>query len=363
MEKGSTVKTENVGDNVSLWHLGIMVLRRRKAIVASLVIVTVLSLTWTWLHREHTATAVFAPQVGEDVSSRLLGLVGQFGVNFGRMPAESVDFYAWLAQSRSILERVAETEYEFREHRPHGKVRRGTILEIFGIRGETREAELRSATVMLQSSLAVQHERGAGLVTVAVTLEWAELAEKVTRRILELINIFNLEERQSQAQAERRFVGQRMEQAHRDLQDAERALRDFLEENRSLEGSPRLLFEQQQLQREVNLQQQVYTGLVQAYESARIEEVRDTPVITIIESPEGSARQSQSLFMAGFLGMAIGAIVGFVFVLVSEFLAREREDAPGEYHVFRQLVGETRSEMWRLPRGLAHGLRRAPRSN
>src|SRR2546428_650042 len=98
---------------------------------------------------------------------------------------------------------------------------------------------------------------------------------------LALVNTFNLERRQSRAAQEKRFVETRRTEARDELQVAEDRLKSFLERNRDYRNSPQLVFDQERLAREVALRQQLLTSLSQAYEQARIDEVRDTPVITV----------------------------------------------------------------------------------
>ncbi len=46
------------------------------------------------------------------------------------------------------------------------------------------------------------------------------------------------------------------------------------------------LFEHDRLERPVSMRQELVTAMAQAYEQARVDEVRNTPVITVIDQPE-----------------------------------------------------------------------------
>src|SRR5262249_435769 len=64
--------------------------------------------------------------------------------------------------------------------------------------------------------------------------------------------------------------------------------------------------------REVSMRQAVYTTLVQSYEAARIDEVRNTPVITVMEPPDVPAKADPRLallksLLAGIVGLGLGA--------------------------------------------------------
>jgi uncharacterized protein involved in exopolysaccharide biosynthesis len=159
--------------------------------------------------------------------------------------------------------------------------------------------------------------RTTGMVTVQVRTKSPYVSLKIADRLLEGLNYFNLITRQSQAREERRFTEGRLEAARASLRAAEDALQRFLQTNRQFAESPALTFQRDRLQREVLLQQQVVISLAQQYEENRIREVRDTPVITLIEKPTLAARPDPGLQA---LILSLGAVAGFcVGVLIVMF--------------------------------------------
>src|SRR5213078_3152039 len=71
------------------------------------------------------------------------------------------------------------------------------------------------------------------------------------RALIDLLNEFNLQRRQSQSRAQRQFTEQRLEQAERELREAEGAQLHFLEANRRYSESPLLAFQGARLERAV----------------------------------------------------------------------------------------------------------------
>jgi uncharacterized protein involved in exopolysaccharide biosynthesis len=102
-----------------------------------------------------------------------------------------------------------------------------------------------------------------------------------------LVNDFNLKRRQTQAGAEREFDLRRAQASLDSLRSAEAALAEFRATNIDFSRSPRLATREAELQRRVSLAQQIYTTVAQRYELANIEAVRNTPVVTVIDAPEG----------------------------------------------------------------------------
>jgi uncharacterized protein involved in exopolysaccharide biosynthesis len=153
-----------------------------------------------------------------------------------------------------------------------------------------------------------------GVITVSARTRSPEVSLEIAQKLLVGLNQFNVSTRRSQAAEERRFTEGRLEATKASLRAAEDALQRFLQGNRQYQGSPELVFQQERLQREVTLQQQIVISLSQQYEDARIREVRDTPVITVIEQPTlpvFSDPKGRALlvivttFVSFFLGVAI----------------------------------------------------------
>lgn len=287
---------------------------------------------------DYAASASFTPQVPKGEAARLSGLASQFGVNLGGLSSEgeSVDFYARLAKSRALLEHVAQAEYSFAKREGSGEKLEGTLIELLEIRGETPAEQLLAAVKTLDRMVAVGLDLDANVVTITTTAPWAGLAEQINRKLLDEVNRFNLQQRQSHAAAERRFVEQQITRAQADLDAAEQELGTFLQHNRRYEEWPQLRFEAAKLQRRVDLRQQVYTTLAQRLEQARVDEVRNTPVITIIDSPEGSAHREASLVKNGVLSMIVGfgLVIGFLFM--REYGNRLRSEHPDDYARIRE---------------------------
>jgi uncharacterized protein involved in exopolysaccharide biosynthesis len=287
--------------------------------------------------RTYVASAEFAPQSPRAGGSRLAGLAAQLGVDVGLpVSGEPLQFYAALLQSRELLESTSLAEYRVIVGPGVQDSLFGTLLDLLRVRGSDERDRSRNGVKRLSSNLTVDIDPRANIVTVKVTQPWPGLAEQVNRRVLDLVNDFNLKRRQSEAGAERRFVEGRMSEAQQELREAEDAYGRFLEANRLYQSSPQLVFQGSRLQRKVDLLQGVYATLAQAYEQARIEEVRNTPVITIVDSPEGSARPQRGLLRILLISSVLGVSAGVILAFLFENLARQRKANPGAYEELRR---------------------------
>jgi uncharacterized protein involved in exopolysaccharide biosynthesis len=260
--------------------------------------------------RTYTSTARFMPQAAEGALSRLSGLAASFGVSVPAAdPGSSPAFYAELLKSRDVLRRTVETRYAFAAK---GDSLHGTLVELFDVRGDSPAARRDAAAKQLLESIGVTVGRETGTIDLDVTTGWADLSRQVADRMIQLVSDFNLHRRQTKAGAERRFVEARVVEAQDSLRTAEARLEGFLQRNREYRNSPQLMFAHDRLEREVAMRQQVYTSLAQSYEGARIDEVRNTPVITLMEPPDVPAKPDPRLalvkgLLAGIVGLGLGA--------------------------------------------------------
>ncbi|MGH7701841.1 MAG: GNVR domain-containing protein, partial [Gemmatimonadales bacterium] len=150
------------------------------------------------------------------------------------------------------------------------------------------------------------------------------------------------------------------EQVRADLREAEDRLQEFLQRNREFRNSPQLAFEYDRLQREVTMRQQVYTTLAQGYEQARIDEVRNTPLISIVEQPDLPVKpKSRRLILKTLLGLTLGGLLGLFLALWLDLVARDRVRSPEQFDRFSALRAETGRDLgsWgeRLRRGFRSG--------
>ena len=127
-----------------------------------------------------------------------------------------------------------------------------------------------------------------------------------------------------------------MRVAQDELRDAEAGLESFLQRNRRYQDSPQLVVEFGRLQRRVELRQQVANSLSQAFEQSRIEEVRNTPVVTIVERPEGAAKPARTLRQAALVGGVLGGLATLGFIFALELLRAQGELDPSSNERLRE---------------------------
>jgi hypothetical protein len=95
------------------------------------------------------------------------------------------------------------------------------------------------------------------------------------------------------------------------------------------------------LEREVDWRQQVFTSLVQSFERARIDEVRNTPVITVIEAPTRPVRpDGRGVVKWGIAALALGIVIAVLYAFTADFANKVGVHEGHEYHEFTRLRHE-----------------------
>jgi uncharacterized protein involved in exopolysaccharide biosynthesis len=352
----ATTVDDQPEDEISLLQVVSVVLKHRYAIVGlSLFAGLVVGVTGLLGPRTYTASGSFIPQTVERTGSGAAALAGQLGIVLpggGNNPTESPEFYQSLIRSREILGRVlAESFTPSAVGQGQTANKPQTLLDLLEIEGSSEPLRREAGLQWLETRISPSVARGTGVVRVSVTTPWPEVSAQIGVRLLDLLNDFNRATRQTQAAAERSFIEERIVEAADSLRTSEDKLRRFLEGNRQYQNSPQLVFENERLQREVAMRQQLFTSLHQSYETARINEVRNTPLITVIEKPQPPVLPDpRGLVNKVFLALLLGGLVGIVLAFVREFMISRRETGDQDYRTFHQVWDETVSDVRRVLR-------------
>lgn len=311
------------GEQISMWWiLRVWVQARGRVLKIFAGMLSALLAVALLLPRTYTITSSFVPQTQQDPSrAGLASLAGQFGLALGSVAgqAQSPQLYADLLRTGEVLQAVALERVQLDAVDP----RKVPLSQFLRISGDDSSVVLEKTIEALRNKIvsASAATRTTGVVTLTVQTKSPLVSIQISDRLLAAVNDFNLKRRQSQASAERQFVAARLAESKDSLSLAELALQEFQRKNRDIQSSPDLALLRQRLQREIDLRQQVTTGLAQQYEDSRIREVRDTPVITVLERPQLPARpDSRGLTRKAISGAVVAFVLALGWVLVVEML-------------------------------------------
>lgn len=274
--------------------------------------------------REYRATATFFANQDQSsglgkAGSSVAGIASMLGMS--SVPAlsalsggtKSPEFYGALLTSKDVLDSIVITHYQTPSFS-------GDLVQFLKIKKPTREeAEFAALLKLKKHLLNITVDEKTEMVGFTVTTTDRDLSAQIARHLVDKLNDFNLTHRRSTAGSERVFAEQRKAEALGDLQNAEQALADFDTRNRSVNQSPLLMTDRQRLERRIEIAEQVYMQLVQEYESSRIEEVRNTPVITVVDHPERLVEPlARNTILKGLVAGFVAALVTLMYLINAE---------------------------------------------
>lgn len=298
-----------------------VLLRHRRLIVALALAGGLLAAIVTKLMPDRfTSTTTFMPHAGSSTASPYAAVAAQFGITrMGSDPSSSPEFYVDLLRSPTILQTAVEKNRRFADAR-------------------ARQTAMRR----LARSITTKVEPKTSVVTLRVTADSAAKAQRITAHLVDLLNDFDRNIRKSQAAAEREMLEQRQAEARESLNTAERRLLGFMMRNRNYNNAPQLTFEFERLSREVAARQQLYLTLAESYEKAKIDEIRDTPVITVIEAATLPVEPDPDwTILKAIIGAIVGALLAIFIAFVRTAAQRHARDGSRDVQDFQLLWRET----------------------
>lgn len=296
----------------------------------------------------YTATTSFA--IGQDQAPSLLLGLSLSGIGSGRSP----QFYTDLVKSPAILEPLVETSFDVAPGKP-----RQTLIEYYGGRSGSRVAAKEAAMGAVSSRISTKISPVTSVITMGVGAENPTLAAEVAQAILDQIDLFNTRTRKVQTTAERAFSEQRLVEIGAEVRVSEDKLRDFLERNRDISLSPSLTLEKERLSDEVSAKRQLYNTVLQAYERAKMDEVRESPLVTVIGRPTPPLQpDSRGTMRIAVLGFFAGVLLGVLIALWNEYVERIRAQASPEFGEFAALRSTALDRVLRPVRALVGAMRK-----
>tara|TARA_Y100001958_G_C21177379_1_gene507913 strand:- start:805 stop:1392 length:588 start_codon:yes stop_codon:yes gene_type:complete len=165
-----------------------------------------------------------------------------------------------------------------------------------------------------------------GILSLKVEANEASLAQQVNEKIIQELDAHQRDYNKSKTTETKRFILDRIRNTENELIVAEEKLKDFRDRNRRIENSPALQLEQQRLAREVTVLTGVYTTLKQQLETTKIEEVRDSDYVVILDEPSFPLNKTRPkrLFVIIF-STIIGSVFGIILLFIKESLKDEKE--------------------------------------
>lgn len=294
----------------------------RKTIFKLLVFINVVSIFVLFfvLHPIYRAETTLLPSNQDNsISSQMSGLASLVGINVGVSGLTDPALYPEILQSRRILEPIIMRKYRTDQFQDSVNLLTYFNIGIDSNENNWYEKSIQKAIHLFQSGvLEVDVDSKTSIVTIAINMPSdPSLAAYIANLIAESLGYYNREVRNNQAREQLSFIEKRLDEVSLDLEKSENRLKEFREKNRSIDFSPQLQLELSRLTREVEINQLVYGELKKNYELIKLEVIKNTPVINILDYAYPPAKKDKPkrlilMILINLLSCCI--IVGFFFL-------------------------------------------------
>lgn len=348
---------------------GVMLRWRTVGAVAAATILLAIGLSFilppTWRAETSFVTAGSGVQLPQGLSELanepgISDLASQLGLGGSKDPSVSPAFYAQLLNSRELLTRLAQSR--FADPREGGDS--ATLIRIYRITARDSARAVANAVRKLRRALTVTYDPKTNLVVMRVDARWPKLSAAIANQAVKLVGAFNKEQRYTRARAKREFLETRVAKAQAEVRVAEDSLASLYVRNRLWQSSPALVVEAHRRQRQVDETNALYVSLRQQYEAARIDEVNNTPVITVVDRAVPPKRREwprRTLLAvtSAVLGFGLGLLGAAARVLAEHWAGNNPEQAEALRAAGTRARHEIRAT---LPRRRPRGQPRLPPS-
>lgn len=172
----------------------------------------------------------------------------------------------------------------------------------------------------IQQRVVTAFDRKTGIITINTKMPDPVVAATVARLSVEYLKEYVTNYRTDKARKQLAFLQKQVNEAKARYQSSEAALASYRDRNGFLVMNSAKITEQR-LQSEFMLAQNVYNGLVQQYEQAKIRVEEETPVFQMLEPAKIPLKRSEPKRIAIFIVFTfIGIILSLIKGIVQKYL-------------------------------------------
>jgi len=318
-------------DSVSIIDLLLLLAQHIKVILIAPAILCTLTIIYVLFIVDpvYKSTSKIMSSSGGGSISQASGLAAQFGINIATGQSELKWSYTEIIKSRTlsraILKRKFDTE-EFGSQKSliqileYGDDEPKFGMDILEIKALDKLLEMIDVSESIQTAI----------YTVNIHASEPELSAKINKVLIEELDAHLQAYNRAKTSETRQFIEERIVDTEKELMASEEALKIFMDRNRRIENSPGLKLEEQRLAREVTVLTGVFTTLKQQLETTKIEEVKESDYVVILDPPEvplisSAPKKKKMVILAGLLGFCIGIGIAFVRGYVRNTEEEEKE--------------------------------------
>ena len=313
-------------DTISFFGFILILARQIRIIIITPTIFCILAIINVLLYTTpiYTSTAKIMSSSGGSGGglSQAAGLAAQFGIALPTNQSEPNWVYPEIIKSRTLARAMLKRKFDTKQFGPQK-----SLLQILTFGNDEPASsmdtlEIQAIDVFIKK-INISEDRKTGIYTLTLSASEPQLASDIIAVLIEELDAHQKQYNKAITSKTRKFIEERIVAVGKELREAEEILKDFTVSNRRIENSPLLLLEQQRLAREVSVPSSVFTMLKQQLETTKIEEVKESDYVIVLDPPEEPLNRSgpnrrKIVIFAGFLCIGLGVGLGLVIEFIKE---------------------------------------------
>ena len=175
------------------------------------------------------------------------------------------------------------------------EVGKTSFLNIFSNSEKISDNHLQNIAIEQLSNRMSIYEYESGMINISILMEDELLAANIVNFISDWIQDYISNEMSFKAKKNRVFIQEQLESANVDLFLSEENLSEFLKKNSVVDDNPEVMLKKNRLIRNVEVNQEVYITLRKQFELNKIEELKEKPILNILDIGDVPTEKSKPL--------------------------------------------------------------------
>ena len=291
----------------------------------------------------YVSSAKIMSSGGGNSGSQLQGLAAQFGISAPGGSEGAQWVYSEIVKSRTLAKSVLKRKFDTNEYGPQK-----SLLQILTYGDEEPTVSIDTLEIHGANALIgmIEIESQGSFYNLSVSTFEPQFAADLCAVLIEELDRHQREYKTEKVKETRLFIEGRIIDIQKELESAEENLKVFRDRNRQIGQSPALLLEQQRLTRETAVLTGVFTTLKQQLEMTKIEEVKESTLIQVLDPPiapfhRDSPNRRLSVLLSLILGFGLAVIVAFV----KEYASNSDDDEKGKLREITELIKSNIAEL------------------
>lgn len=221
-----------------------------------------------------------------------------------------IQLYPTILTSETILRNVVYDQFKI-----NNKLQ--TLVEFWGLQNNNKNIELDLALEKIKRIFNISIDSRTNSINLSIEFPDSVVSAQILSKIINNLDSYLRQTRRTSASERKKWIQARLEEVRVKLNNSEMQLTKFREANRSLSFSPFLQEELVRLQRETEINSALYLELNKNYELAKIEEIKNIPIVNILDPPRTPGFKSwpKKAILTG-IAFVFSSILGILGVIV-----------------------------------------------